>query len=108
MNNIRKARKQIGMTAKQLGEAVGVTDAAISQYENEKRQPSFEVLLKMCEVLGCSSDYLLRGEGATPEMEEYVFALRNSPERRQLLDMTMWMPKEKLQRLIRLIEVWNE
>lgn len=63
MNNIRMARKQVGMTAKQLGEAVGVTDAAISQYENEKRQPSFEVLLKMCEVLGCSSDYLLRGEG---------------------------------------------
>lgn len=110
MNNIRMARKQVGMTAKQLGEAVGVSEAAISHYETGKRQPSFEVFLKIAEVLGCSTDFLL-SSSVTPEgesMEEYVFALRNSPERRQLLDMTMWMPKEKLQRLIRLIEVWNE
>lgn len=108
MNNIKKLREQIGMTQKQLAQAIGCSESAVSHWEKGKRDPDFETLLKMCDIFGCSVDYLLNNEGETPELEEYVFAIRNSPERRQLLDMTMWMPKEKLQKLLKLIEVWNE
>jgi len=47
---------------KELGEMVGVSESAISQYETGKREADFETLLKIGEVLGCSLDYLLRGE----------------------------------------------
>lgn len=109
MNNIRKFRKMKGLTAKQLGEMVGVSEAAISHYETEKRSPSYETLLKIGEILECSVDTLLcRDSFSLDEMAEYIDVLRSSPERRKLLDLTMWMPKDKLQKLIKLVEVWNE
>lgn len=107
-NNIRRLREQMGLKQKDLAQMVGVSDAYISMCENKNRTPSFEVSLKMCEVFGCTIDYLLNNKGEPSDMEEYMIALRESPERRQLLDMTMWMPKEKLQKLLKLIEVWNE
>ena len=60
---LRVARKEKGLTMKELGEKVGVSESAISQYETGKREADFETLLKIGEVLECSVDYLLRGEG---------------------------------------------
>ena len=107
-NNIKKLREQMGLKQKDLAQMVGVSDAYISMCESKNRTPSFEVSLKMCDVFGCTVDYLLNATDESSDMEEYMIALRNSEERRKLLDMTMWMPKEKLQKLLKLIEVWNE
>lgn len=62
MKMLRTARKTKGLTMKELGEKVGVSESAISQYETGKREADFETLLKIGEVLDCSIDYLLRGE----------------------------------------------
>ena len=62
MKMLRIARKTKGLTMKELGERVGVSESAISQYETGKREADFETLLKIGEVLDCSIDYLLRGE----------------------------------------------
>ena len=59
---MRAARKAKGLTMKELGKLVGVSESAISQYETGKREMDYETLLKIGEVLGCSADYLLRGE----------------------------------------------
>lgn len=59
---LRSARKAKGLTMKELGAMVGVSESAISQYETGKREMDFETLLKMGEILECSTDYLLRGE----------------------------------------------
>ena len=63
MKMLRTVRKQRGFTMKELGQKVGVSEAAISQYETGKREADFETLLKIGEVLNCSVDYLLRGSG---------------------------------------------
>ena len=60
---LRSARKAKGLTMKELGTMVGVSESAISQYETGKREMDFETLLKIGEILECSADYLLRGEG---------------------------------------------
>lgn len=71
MKMLRTARKEKGLTMKELGEKVGCSESAISQYETGKREADFETLLKIGEVLDCSVDYLLRGgeqkEKPTPE-----------------------------------------
>ena len=86
MNNIREIRKKRGFTQKQLANALGVTESAVSHI-----------------------DTLLGRDGTNvDELSEYLTAIINSPERRKLLDLTMWMPKDKLQKLIKLVEVWNE
>lgn len=61
MKMLRQRRKEMGLTMKQLGIIVGVSEAAISQYETGKRQADFEMQLKLSDALDCSVDYLLRG-----------------------------------------------
>lgn len=61
MKMLRTARKEKGLTMRELGEKVGVSESAISQYETGKREADFETLLKIGEILDCSIDYLLRG-----------------------------------------------
>lgn len=109
MNRIREIRKRRGITQKQLADALQVTESAVSHWEKGRRDPDLETLLKIGEVLECSVDSLLGRDATTvDDLSEYLTALINSPERRKLLDLTMWMPKDKLQKLIKLVEVWNE
>ena len=109
MNNIREIRKKRGITQKQLADALGVTESAVSHWEKDRRDPDLTTLAQIGEILECSVDALLGRDGTNvDELSEYLTAIINSPERRQLLDLTMWMPKDKLQKLIKLVEVWNE
>ena len=62
MENLRKLRIAKGLTMKELGEKVGVTESMIGMIETGKRQPGYETLLKLGEELGCSIDYLMRGK----------------------------------------------
>ena len=41
MNRIRQARQAIGITMRQLGQKVGCSEAAISNYELGKREPDY-------------------------------------------------------------------
>lgn len=53
---VRKARK---MTQIDLAKKIGVSKWAITSYEQGRTYPSVETLIKICEVLDTSSDYLL-------------------------------------------------
>ena len=60
--NIREFRKAKGLTMKQLGRLVGASESAISLYEKGRREPSYEMLLKISEELGTSVGSLLGAE----------------------------------------------
>lgn len=62
---IREIRKRCGLTMKELGDRVGVGESTISQYETGKRQPDYEILLRIADYFGVSVDYLL-GKEKTP------------------------------------------
>lgn len=49
---IRKARKEAGLTQKQLGEKIGVSGAMIGQYETGVRNPKQETLERLSGTLG--------------------------------------------------------
>lgn len=87
MEMIKTLRKQKGLTMKQLGELVGVSDGAISQYESGNRQPPVDICVKLADVFDCSLDLLIRGkEKDRPERRsvDEVFSLIKSmtPEER--------------------------
>ena len=44
MENLKPLRKQKGLTMKQLGELVGVSESMIGYLESGERSPSFETL----------------------------------------------------------------
>ena len=62
MNQIRTARKAAGLTMKQLGAAIGVSESTVSLYENGKHQPDNDMLLRIAECLNVTVDYLLGRE----------------------------------------------
>lgn len=67
MNNLRLIRKEKGLSMRELGKIIGVSESTISQYETGKREPDFETLLKLGEYFNVSMDYLLdRVEKSSP------------------------------------------
>lgn len=48
---IRAARKEAGLTQKELGEKLGVSAAMIGQYETGVRNPKFEKIKKIANAL---------------------------------------------------------
>lgn len=68
MENMRKLRKEKGITAKQLAEMVGVSEVSITQYETGNRSPKRDTLLRIAAALGTSVEYLA-GKKESPAQE---------------------------------------
>ena len=66
---IQECRKNKKLTQAQLAEKLGITDKAISKWENGKGMPDASSMLDLCEELGISVNELLSGE--VIEMENY-------------------------------------
>ena len=62
---IKEARKHRKMTQKQLAEAAGVATGTIQQYELGKREPRYEILIRICRALNISILVFLL-PGSTP------------------------------------------
>lgn len=58
-NNIRSLRKNAGLTMKEFGTLMGVSESAISLYETGKSEPDISMLKKMAEYFSVSIDTLL-------------------------------------------------
>lgn len=58
------ARKQAGYTQEQLGEMTGLSTKMISAAENGHKAMRPENIVKICNCLSISTDYLLKGEDA--------------------------------------------
>lgn len=61
-NMIRSLRMERGLSQRQLAEAVGVTDKAVSKWENGRGAPDITLVNALSEALGVSAECLLKGE----------------------------------------------
>ena len=61
-NLISKLREENGFSQSELGSKLGVTNKAVSRWENGRGYPDTSLLLKLSEILGITVDELLRGE----------------------------------------------
>lgn len=59
---IRLKRNRLNLTQHELAEAVGTTSQHISAIEQDKWAPSLTILIKLAEVLGVTTDFLLCGK----------------------------------------------
>ena len=91
---IRDYRLRKGLTMKELGAAVGVSESAVGLWENGRRKPNYERLLQIAEVLECSVADLLNepAAGDAPAPREYPeitliarAGQKMSPEQRELM-----------------------
>ena len=51
--NLRALRERLGYTQKTLAEKIGITSAAIGNYERDVSHPREDILYKLFEVLNC-------------------------------------------------------
>ena len=61
-NLISKLREEKGLSQSELGSYIGVTNKAVSRWENGKGYPDTSILVKLAEVLEITVDELLKGE----------------------------------------------
>lgn len=71
-DRLREARTAAGLTQEQLGAACGVTNSAVSAWENGRDVPSFHALPKLREALRQPLDALICG--APLQAGGYVYA----------------------------------
>ena len=57
---IKEAREALGLTQNELGELVGVTGSAITNYEKETSHPKEPIMYKLLEVLKVDANYLFQ------------------------------------------------
>ncbi len=56
---LKELRMEEGLTTKKLGEAIGVSDAAISRWERSLQIPNIVYLTALAKYFKVSADYLL-------------------------------------------------
>lgn len=65
---IQQSRKAKGLTQKDLGDQIGVSDKTISKWENGNSVPDTSILNELCASLDINVNELLSGEKLTPEI----------------------------------------
>ena len=90
-------RKKNGWSQEELAEKLGVTRQSISKYEGAQSIPDMDKILKLSEIFGVTTDYLIKdeleeGEYAPSQMHE-----NESESDRSVHKVTMEMANEYLQ-----------
>lgn len=96
-DKIINLRKKNGWSQEELAEKLGVTRQSISKYEGAKSIPDLDKILKLSEIFGVTTDYLIKDE---LEEEEYVpsqMQENESESDRSVHKVTMEMANEYLQ-----------
>ncbi len=69
---IKEARENLGLTQTELGNIVGVTGSAITNYEKETSHPKEQIIYKLMEVLNVDTNYLFQDAVKLPEKKNDV------------------------------------
>lgn len=100
---IASCRKEAGLTQAGLAEKLGITDRAVSKWENGRSMPDVSIMLTLCSLLGINVNELLSGEHLEMEnykekAEENLLQLQKAEEEgnRKMLSMDLY--KDRISR----------
>lgn len=85
-NRIADLRKQKKFSQQELAERLFVTDKTISSWEINRTEPSLEMVIKLSEILDCSTSYLIYGDILKNEIETEIKIKLNENEFNNLSD----------------------
>jgi transcriptional regulator with XRE-family HTH domain len=100
---IARLRRDLGMTQAELAERLGVTQPAVSDYENGDIRLPADVVVEIARIVGVSTDELLGLKGSAPGAR--APSPRNSRLYRRLQDIEK-LPRRDQQALLRTIEAF--
>lgn len=64
---VRESRKKMGYTREQFAEKLDISAIFAAEIELGKKGMSIDTLIKICELLSVSADYIIWGKGERPE-----------------------------------------
>ena len=90
-------RKKNGWSQEELAEKLGVTRQSISKYEGAQSIPDLDKILKLSEIFGVTTDYLIKDELEEEEYASSQMQENESESDRSVHKVTMEMANEYLQ-----------
>ena len=100
MNNIKFARINAGFSQKQVSAELGVAPATVSQWESGLRTPTADKLIKLSELFGVSTDFLLGDKKKEPIQKDEL-----NPKAKTIIDEISKLTPEQLSTLEKLIDL---
>lgn len=88
-NNIKAAREKQGLTQQECADLFDVKLRAWQTYEQGVSEPKFEVLCKIADVFGVTTDYLL---GREPAPDPFADLNLNKESEEDVIDKYMSLP----------------
>ena len=87
-NNIKKIRKQLGLTQEELAMHVGVTPQAVSRWENGTGMPDISLVVPLAKTLRVSTDSLFGINEEKYDSQIYINLKRNIEKLKQMQKAT--------------------
>ncbi|WP_213997003.1 helix-turn-helix domain-containing protein [Tepidanaerobacter syntrophicus] len=120
MNRIKELREEAKISQAELASMLGVTQQALSNYENGLREPDLDTINKIANYFGVSIDYLLCRTNVRnsdiieeaikddPELERIWNMLNNREEVRVMFKKIADLKPADVKRILKIIEIVEE
>lgn len=72
---LRRARERKGLTGKVVSEKLSISAATYSGYEHARTEPNLDILVRICQLLDVSADYLI---GISEDPDSRVVRIQSS------------------------------
>ncbi|CZR97377.1 MULTISPECIES: helix-turn-helix domain-containing protein [unclassified Clostridioides] len=106
-DRIANLRKELDINQKELATKVGITEASLSRYENNLREPKSEIIVRLAKELKTSTDYLLGVNESTKMSKEDKLIIENlsvSEKTKKLLEKIYSLEKEDREAIEKMID----
>lgn len=84
LKNLKKLRKEFGISQQKLADVIGVSQQSVNKYENHSVEPDIEITIKISDYFGVSVDYLI-GRTDIKQMLDYYTEEKLSAEEQMVI-----------------------
>ena len=92
-NRIKRLRKELGISQKELAERIGVSNSRVSNWEQGINRPDADILADICKALNVSPsellDVRLSPEDLSEQERKVIMAYRTKPDLRKAVNILL-------------------
>lgn len=105
IENLKQARKNSGLTQKEVADKLGVGQSTYKNYEGGLREPNGNTTVLLAEIFNVTTDYLLGRDTGEPETIDKLAGEFNMSElEKKILDNYLALPKDMRSDLMEFLE----
>lgn len=97
-SNIGYLRKKKGITQEELAEKMYVSRQTISRWETDSVYPDMETVIKLCELLDCDMETLVRGDASAEKQPAPV--QESEPEHKEKVETEMELRRSTVLKVV--------